>query len=158
MDPIVLVAIIVGGVLLLGGTILVLVLSAIASSRATLLAELQAEGIVRDSGPIHVKVTFSSFRGPRVYEGAGVRSGPGRLVLTQRNLRIPSLPQVKYGVGTIARESLGMLQVGVDGGTLHLRGDNLPGTSGTVEFFLGVADAPDWMAALVQAGARPRGG
>jgi hypothetical protein len=153
-----LVAIIVVGALVLAGGVLVIVFSAVARSRARLVAELQAEGIVLDSGPAHVKVTFHGFRGPRVYVGAGVRGGPGRVVLTQQRLRIVALPNAKYGVGSFPRGAMSALTVGVDGGNLHLRADNAPGTTGTVEFFVTVAEPAGWVNALTQAGARARTG
>jgi hypothetical protein len=156
MDVGLLVALIVVGALVLVGGILAIVFSAVARSRARLAAELQREGIVLDSGPTHVRVTFRGFRGPRVYIGAGARSGPGRVVLTQQRLRILVLPGVKYGVGSFPRGAMGALTVGVDGASLHIRADNAPGTTGTVEFSVNVPEPGGWVNALTQAGARAR--
>jgi hypothetical protein len=154
MDPAILVAIILGGVLLLGGSITIFVFAAVSKSRARVMAGLQTEGIVLDSGSAHTSTSFSGFRGPRVAISAGSRSGPGRIVLTQQQLRILSLPHVKYGVGSIRRDAFGALQVRADGGRLRIRIENYPGTSGVVEVTTSVSDVNAWMSALTQAGAR----
>jgi hypothetical protein len=153
-----LVGLIVGGSLLFAGTLVALILSAVRRAAARQMAALAGEGIVLDSGRIHVKLQFRGFRGPRVAIGVGVNAGPGRVVLTQRRFTFVPAGQNRYGIATIDREMLGRFDVGVDQGKLHLHSDNPPNASGTVDMFLSVAEPARWVDALTTAGARPSQG
>jgi hypothetical protein len=151
-----LVAIIVVGALAFAGAIIAAVLVAVSRQRKRIAAELEAEGIVLDSGRTGVRVSFSGFRGPRFAAGRSARGGPGRVVLTPRRLRILALPHAKYGVGSLDGAALARCRIGVDDrGRLHLRGEDLPGTTGRFELFVRVVEPERWIAALVAAGARP---
>jgi len=152
-----LVAIIVVGTLVFVGTLLLLIFSAVRRSIARQLVALASEGIVLDSGSVHMKLRFRNFRGPRVAIGVGVRAGPGRMVLTQQRLTFVPMGQNRYGFASLDREMLGRFSVGVDEGRLHMHSDDPPNASGTVDLFLSVANPARWVDALTTAGARPRG-
>lgn len=153
-----LVATIVVGTLLLVGALLFFILSAVRRSTARALAALQGEGIVLDSGRVHMKLTFRGFRGPSVAIGVGVRAGPGRVVLTQRRFAFVPWGRNRFGFTSTDRELLGRFQVGVDEGRLHLHSDNPPNASGTVDIYLSVANPAEWVEALTAAGAARRAG
>ena len=152
-----LVAIIVIGALMFAGTLVLLIVSAVRRATARTMTALTSEGIVLDSGSVHMKVRFRGFRGPRAAIGVGVRAGPGRIVLTQHRLVFVPLGQNRYGFASMDREGLARFDVGVEEGKLHLHSDNPPNASGTVELLLSVANPSEWIEALTMAGARLRG-
>jgi hypothetical protein len=113
-------AIIVFGTLLFGGLLAYFIVSAIRRATARTIAELTAEGIVLDSGRVPMTFRFQGFRGPRVSIGVGVRSGPGRLVLTQKRLSFVAMQQNRYGFGAVARQELNRFRVDSADGRLNL--------------------------------------
>lgn len=142
--------------LLFVGVVLFLSFGAMRRSAARALVRLQEEGIVLDSGPIHMKATFRGFRGPRVAIGAGMRAGPTRIVLTQRGLRFVPMGQNRFGFASTDRDLIGRFEVGAKDGKLHLHSDNPPNASGTVDILLSVSNPAEWVDALMQAGAQPQ--
>jgi hypothetical protein len=152
------VALIVAGALLFAGTLVFVILSAVRRQTARALAILHGEGIILDSGRVHLKLSFRGFRGPRVAIGIGVNAGPGRVVLTQRRFAFVPWGQNRYGFTTTDRELLNRFTVGVDEGRLHLHSDNPPNASGTVDIFVSVTNPAEWVAALTAAGALPGAG
>ncbi|MGD0524546.1 MAG: hypothetical protein ABSE49_05365 [Polyangiaceae bacterium] len=153
-----LVALIVAGALLFAGTLVFLIVSAVRRQTARAMAVLHGEGIILDSGRVHLKLSFRGFRGPRVAIGIGMNAGPGRVVLTQRRFTFVPWGQNRYGFTTTDRELLHRFAVGVDEGRLHLHSDNPPNASGTVDIFVSVANPAEWVEALTAAGAVRRAG
>jgi len=153
-----LVTLIVGGALLFAGTLVFLIVSAVRRQTARNLAVLHGEGIILDSGRVHLKFAFRGFRGPQVAIGVGVNAGPGRVVLTQRRFAFVPWGQNRYGFTTTDRELLHRFQVGIDEGRLHLHSDNPPNASGTVDIYVSVPNAAEWVQALTAAGAVPSAG
>jgi hypothetical protein len=149
-----LVAAIVGGVLLFGGLLAYLIVSGIRRATARTMVELQAEGILLDSGRVPMTLRFQGFRGPRVAIGVGVRSGPGRLVLTQKRLSFVPMMQNRYGFAVVMRDELGRFRVDSAEGRLHLHTTNPPNGSGTVDIMVSVASPDEWITALASAGAQ----
>jgi hypothetical protein len=147
---------IVGGSLVFAGLLVTLIVGGLRRATARQMAVLQGEGIVLDSGRVHVKLKFQGFRGPGVAIGIGVNAGPGRVVLTQRRFTFVPSGQNRYGIAAFERDMLSRFDVGVDEGKLHLHTDNPPNASGTVDMFLSVAEPARWVDALTSAGARPR--
>ncbi len=160
MDAGLLAAIIVGGVLVILGLVAVLLFSIFAAVRRAgerEVAALQSEGIVLDSGRVHVRFGFRGFRGPMVAIGVGVRAGPGRIVLTQQRLTFVPSGSNRYGFARMDREGLSRFQVGIQDGKLHLHSDQPPNASGSVDVLVSVANPAQWVDALTMAGARPLG-
>jgi hypothetical protein len=98
-----------GSILLLVGTVLFVVFSALRRATDRARAALEAEGVEVDSGPVRIKTRYQSFRAPGMYEGLGVNLARGYLVLTKKRLVVLKRPQ-RYGV--FERETLGRMQVG----------------------------------------------
>ncbi len=113
-------------------------------------------GVVRDSGPVKVITRYRQFRSAREYRGAAYKSAPGRVVLTDAELLILQRPQ-RYG--KFRREDLHRFTVGVvDAVYLQLRSEDPPEASGTIEYRMRLEAPQRWVAALVEAGARPTPG
>lgn len=146
------VAIVVAVLLFVGG-LLFFIFSAIRRQTARALTILHGEGIILDSGRVHVKLSFRGFRGPRVAIGIGVNMGPGRVVLTQRRFTFVPWGQNRYGFTTTDRELLNRFTVGVDEGKLHMHSDDPPNAKGTVDIHVSVSNPAEWVEALTSAGA-----
>ena len=146
-----LIALILGGNLLLTGGILFIVFRSVRRSLQRAREALTHEGIVLDSGRVGIRTTYRNFRAPGRYIGAGFRMSSGQVVLTQRRLVV-----LGHRYANFPREALGQFQVGVDDrGHLHVHTDHPPNASGTIDIHMSVSDAAAWQRMLMDAGARP---
>lgn len=139
------------GPLVLVTAVLVIVFAAIRTVIDRAAEALAPEGIELDSGQVTVTTRMRDFRAPDFYSGGGIRRNPARVVLTKQRLYILQRPQ-RYGV--IDRADLAKFAVGILDGKLHLRSDQPPGASGSIDYRIPVRDADSWVAALAGAGAR----
>jgi hypothetical protein len=147
-------AIIVGSLLVIGGLVvglLYFIFGAVRRAGDREVAALQSEGIVLDSGPVHIRFGFRGFRGPMVAIGVGVRAGPGRLVLTRQRLTFVPSGRNRFGFARMDREGLRRFQVGIQDGKLHLHSDEPPNATGTVDVLVSVANPAQWVDALTEA-------
>ncbi len=143
----------VGSFAFVGAGLLVIFLL-VRGAQARRSAALRQEGLVLDSGRVRVETRFSGFRGAGLVVGVGQRRGAGVMVLTRQRLVITGQ---RYG--DFPREVLGRFEVGLDeAGRVHLHSDQPPNASGTIDFHVAAPGAQAWVAALVEAGARRRGG
>jgi hypothetical protein len=152
LGPMNLALLIVAGVVLLAAIVLAVVFGirgAIRKRFARLRAELEAEGIVLDSGRCDTTLRFREFRRPGFYRGVGMRSGPGQTVLTKLHLVFvgdPQLPPVPYA-------ELGRFTAEASDGALLLRSDRPMNATGHIEIRIAVDDVDAWVRALHSAGA-----
>lgn len=107
-----------------------------------------------DSGPVKLTTRYQRFKTSRMYRGGGIRMTPAHLVLTKTHLHILERPQL-YGI--IARADLARFTVGTLDNRLHLRSEDPPNASGTIDYRVPVADPDRWVAALSAIGARRTG-
>jgi hypothetical protein len=140
--------VIVGGVLALLGIVFGSLFFVVRSSMARHRREVEAEGVLLDSGPGWITTRLHDYRAPGRYAGSRVAKNPGQLVLTRQSLFVLGL-----GKQRIERAELGRFTVAVDQGALRLRTENPPGATGTVEMRVAVLDAEAWVKALREAGA-----
>lgn len=138
------------GPLVLVTAVLVIVFAAIRKAIDRAADALAPEGIELDSGRITVTTRLRNYRGPGIYSGGGIRRNPARAVLTKERLYILQRPQ-RFGV--IDRADLAKFTVGTLDGKLHLRSEQPPGATGTIDFRIPVRDPETWVAALAGAGA-----
>ena len=154
MSPGLIVLIAVGGSLLLTGGILFIVFSAVRKAAERQRAMLDGEGVVKDSGSVHVTTRLQGWRSPGLYVGAGIQAGPGRLVLTRARLVILPMSRRRSIFSNVTREVLGHYRVGVRDGRLNIHAENPPGASGSVDVLFSVSDPEAWVAVLREAGAQ----
>jgi len=139
------------GILAFVAALLVFIFRGVRAAAARQRAELDAERVVLDSGRVPMTARFNGFRTQGMAMGVGVMKGMTTLVLTQRRLVfVPSRRQFLR----IDRQDLDRYTASIDGGALRLHSDNPPNASGTVEFRVSVSDAPAWLRALGEAGAK----
>lgn len=139
------------GSMLLVTTVLFAVFAAIRKAIDRAAEALGPEGIELDSGPVIVSTRMRNFRAPKIYSSAAFRRNPARVVLTKQRLYILERPQ-RFGL--FDRSELSSFTVRIVDGTLHLRSEEPPGATGTIEYRVPVRDADTWLARLVEAGAR----
>ncbi|HEY2367571.1 MAG TPA: hypothetical protein VGH87_14345 [Polyangiaceae bacterium] len=139
-------------VLLVGGTIAYLVISAVQKATARTRAELEREGVIMDTGRTWVTIRLNGFRGYGVAVGVGVYKERGAFVLSkQRLVLVPSrrrFPQLSHA-------DLAQFDVSADGGQLVLHTDHPPNATGTMDVRVTVSDPNAWVKALTEAGAKP---
>jgi hypothetical protein len=150
-----LVTIAIAGTLIFGGGLTALIVSAVRRTIRRDLAELESEGIVLDSGSVHLTVRFRGFHSRGIVIGVGMRAGPGRLVLTHQRFCTIPIARRYASIGNVAREDLARFVVGTKDGGLLLRTDDPPNARGSVELVATVPDVEQWVRALTDAGARP---
>lgn len=155
MSPILIVVIALVGSAGITAIVLTIVFSAVRRRTQRAMAELEPEGIVKDSGSVRVSWRFHDFRAPRIYTSVGAQVGPGRLVLTRRRLAVLPGSWRRPGFDALTPEVLAKFQVGTKDGKLHLHTESPPGATGTVDVYASVPDATAWVSALTQLGARP---
>lgn len=145
------------GVPLLVGIILVLAFRAARGAAQRARAALDAEGVVLDSGRQWVTMRYRGYRAPGIAWGAGVIRTRASLVLTRERLVLT--PGLRRGNLRVARADLARFGVGLaDDGALQIHSDNPPGATGSIHCRIAMSDAARWVAALLEAGARPIGG
>ncbi len=140
-------------VIVLVGSIFFFVFRSIVRSTARARGELEAEGIVLDTGPRWITIRFANFRAPGLAVGVGVRKTRGALVLTQRRLVVLPSRRQFYRV---ERQDLARYTVSTDDGALVIHSDDPPNASGSITYRLNLGNASEWMKALAAAGARVR--
>ena len=145
--------VIVVGTLLFTGVLVTLIVSSVRRVTRRQMAELEAEGIVLDSGRVAMTFHFRGFRGPMVAIGVGVRAGPGRIVLTRERLVFVPHGQNRFGFAVMGRADLARFTVDTREGRLHMHSDSPPNASGSVDILVSVASPGEWAAALARAGA-----
>jgi hypothetical protein len=139
-------------VLTILGVVFTLAARSIARRTAEERAQLGHEGIVLDGGAVWLTIRYRGFRSDYLSIGVGIRKSRAVVVLTRERLAL--LPTSRHYF-SIPRADLGRFTVGVaDDGALRLATDEPPNASGHIEYQLAVDEAPAWIAALREAGAR----
>lgn len=108
------------------------------------LAELESEGIVRDSGLCRVTARYRRFRGRGLYAGAAIRVGSGQLVLTRSNLHLLGV----RGAQPVPLVELHRYGYAVDRDRLVITTDEPVGASGRLELRFRVPDPVECARAL----------
>jgi hypothetical protein len=136
--------------------ILFVVFRAVQKAIARQRAELEREGIERDSGLLWITARFTNFRGPGFYAGRSVGKARGRLVLTRERLVVlTGAGPRRYGA--FSRADLGQFVVSTaEDGALHIHSDSPPGATGSLDYRVPVSDPVNWVTALTAAGAKSR--
>jgi hypothetical protein len=132
------------------GTVFTLVFRAIRKREAVLRAELEHEGIVKESARVSGSVRYRDYKAPGFYASRSLSTTSRRLVLTRatfamigggRNYRVPRGELHRYAVTTN------------EDGRLVIVTDSPVGASGHMDMRLKMPDAESWVRALREAGA-----
>ncbi len=133
--------------LLLAGGLALLVMKARAAQQRA-FAELEAEGVLRRSGPVLITLSLTNYRSARGgYASRYSARRSGKLLMLERGLVVLALPRG-------FRFAHEQTEVRLEGGALHLSTDAPVSASGRVEVSVSLPDVEDWYADLKQRGAR----
>ncbi|MBX3184637.1 MAG: hypothetical protein KF915_18555 [Polyangiaceae bacterium] len=132
--------------LVMGGLAVLVVKGRAAQQRA--FAELEAEGVLRRSGPVMVTLSLTNYRSARGgFASRYSARRSGKLLLLERGLVVLALPRG-------FRFAHEQTEVRLEGGTLHVSTDAPVSASGRVQVSVSLPDAEVWYADLKQRGAR----
>lgn len=126
-----------------------IVLFAVRRAHAAAVASLEAEGILRRSGRVRIRLALRHYVGPQVRRGGGFSIRTGELILTGKGLVLVAPYALRLGA-----PPWNALTAEVREGKVYLQTDQPPDATGAVEVTVNAPEPEAWVAAVSRSSAR----